>query len=208
MASDTLFEGSSAYFDDPDIQLMLEFQQGNKASFEKLLVKYFPRVLNFIYRYLGNKEVAEDLTQEVFIKVFQNASSYHPTAKLQTWLFTIAKNMSLNELRRMKKPIISMEEPVRSGTTETEELTRQIEDVHAVNPHKVMVKEERTAVIRQAIESLPENQRTAVLLRRYENFSYEEIAQTMNLSVEAVKSLLNRAKVNLKESLAPLLKNL
>ncbi len=160
---------------------------------------YFPRLLNFIYRFVGNQALAEDLTQEVFIKVYNNAAQYFPQAKFQTWLYTIAKNICLNELRKHKHHFVSMDE-----TFETEESTlhKQLEDKNNVNAAQEMMKQEKIDVIKKAIESLPENQRMAVILRRYDNFSYEEIARTMNTSVKAVKSLLSRAKENLKIKLA------
>lgn len=177
---------------------MLEFQKGNKASFETLMRTYFPRLLNFIYRFVGNQELAEDLTQEVFIKVYHCAAQYTPQAKFQTWIYTIAKNISLNELRKHKHHFVSIDETFE---TEDNTLHRQLEDKNNVNAAQGMINEEKIAMIKKAIESLPESQRMAVILRRYDNFSYEEIAQTMNTSVKAVKSLLSRAKENLKDKL-------
>jgi len=195
---------SNPYLSDSDVCLMLEFQRGQKASFETLMKKYFPRILNFIYRYVGSREIAEELTQEVFIKVFKNVARYQPQSKFQTWVFTIAKNISLNELRKNKFKHVSMDEKIHH---DGDQIMRQIEDTRAVRPDEGILKNERVAAIKEAIDSLPENQRIAVLLRRYEDLSYEEIAETMNLSLEAVKSLLNRAKENLKLSLANLMKN-
>ena len=189
----------SQYLSDIDVQLMLEFKGGDKASFEALMTKYFPRVLNFIYRFVGNRELAEDLTQEVFIKVYHSAANYTPQAKFQTWLFTIAKNISLNEIRRHKGHTISLDETFE---TDGNEVKRQFEDTKMANPKEELLLKEKQEIIKEAIHSLPENQRMAVLLRRYDNFSYEEIAKTLNVSVKAVKSLLSRAKENLREKLA------
>jgi len=180
---------------DPDVFLMLEFQKGDKASFENLMRKYYKRVFNFIYRFVGSIEIAEDLTQEVFMKVYKKAPSYKPQAKFQTWLYTIAKNISLNELRKHKKKMISLEETIESDSGE---IKRQFEDDTSENPFQRLENKELVAIIKKAINQLPENQRIAVLLHRYEQFSYEEIAQTMGCSVSAVKSLLSRAKENLK----------
>lgn len=190
------------YLSDPDVQLMLAFRSGDKPSFEKLMVKYFPRVLNFIYKYIGNKQLAEDLTQEVFIKVFQSGSRYEPQSKFQTWIFTIAKNVSLNELRKHNRNTFSLDASIKSDEGE---FTQQIADSTTQRPDQQVDQDERRELIRKAIFDLPENQRTAVLLRRYEEFSYEEIAQTMNTSLEAVKSLLNRAKENLRNKLKNLI---
>ena len=186
---------SNPYLADPDVGLMLDFQNGNKASFETLLRKYFPRLVNFIYRFVGNRQAAEDLAQETFFRVYKSVANYTPRSKFQTWVFTIAKNLSLNELRRGKHNTVSLDETFLTGDGE---LKRQVEDVHSDRLDEQMLRSERAAAVKKAINHLPENQRIAVLLRRYEQFSYEEIAQTMNTSVKAIKSLLNRAKENLK----------
>lgn len=194
--------GQNSYTDDPDVQLMLKFQKGDKRAFEELMKKYFPRVMNFIFRYMGNREVAEELTQEVFIKVYKTAANYTPQSKLQTWLFTIAKNMSLNELRKYKYKIVSMDQQLE---TDNGQVTMQLQDDGQATPRDDVLQNEKNMVIRQAIAGLPENQRIAVLLRRYEQFTYDEIAQTMGVSSKAVKSLLNRAKENLRDKLKSLL---
>lgn len=188
----------NTYLSDPDVTLMLEFQKGGKASFEKLMTKYYKPLLNFINRFVGNVCTAEDLTQDVFIKVYKNAATYRPAAKFQTWLYQIARNASLNELRKHKRQTVSIDETFES---EDGESTRQIADAKAVNPADAMTQNETADLIKEAIHSLPENQKTAVLLRRYENLSYEDIAKTMHYSLAAVKSLLSRAKENLKEKL-------
>lgn len=193
---------SNPYLSDPDVKLMLEFKDGNKASFEALMRTYFPRLLNFIYRFVGNQELAEDLTQEVFIKVYHYAGQYTPQAKFQTWIYTIAKNICLNELRKNKHHFVSIDETFE---TEDNTLRKQLEDKNNVNAAQEMMNKEKREMIKKAIQALPENQRMAVLLRRYDNFSYEEIAQTMKTSVKAVKSLLSRAKENLKIKLANIL---
>lgn len=193
-------DAPNPYLDDPDVRLMLEFQKGSKASLEALMHKYYPRLLNFIYRFLGSREAAEDITQEVFVRVYKSASCYRPKAKFQTWVFTIARNLSLNELRRSKKACVSLEETFSS---EDGEVKRQVEDLNGEDPDMELIRKEKAAAVKAAIHDLPENQRTAVILRRYEDFSYEEIARAMNVSVQAVKSLLSRAKENLKNKLTP-----
>lgn len=192
-------DDKTSYLSDPDVALMLGFQNGDKASFEKLIERNYKRIYNFIYRFVGQEETAEDLAQEVFIKIYKNASSYQPRAKFQTWAYQIARNLSLNELRRLKKPTVSLEE-----TFETEEgpVARQVADDNMPTPYQEVSEKEKTDVVKGAIESLPDNQRTAVILRRYDGMSYEDIAQTMGCSLKAVKSLLNRAKENLKEKLS------
>ncbi|MFQ5687467.1 MAG: RNA polymerase sigma factor, partial [Candidatus Scalindua sp.] len=101
-------EKQQTYLADIDVQLMLEFQKGDKVSFEKLMDKYYKRVMNLVYRFVGDKDIAEDLTQDVFIKVYNNAHIYKPKAKFQTWLYQITKNTCLNELRRRKHSAVSI----------------------------------------------------------------------------------------------------
>jgi RNA polymerase sigma-70 factor (ECF subfamily) len=178
---------------------MLEFQPGSRPAFEALMHKYYPLVLNFIYRFLANIETAEDLTQEVFIRVYKSGSHYKPKSKFRTWLYTIAKNISLNELRKNKNFIISLDEPV---TFDSDGLKRQSADQNQSNPDKDMIRKEKATLIRQAINDLPDNQRMAVILGRFDDFSYAEIAATLGVSEKAVKSLLSRAKENLKRKLS------
>ena len=183
---------------------MLEFQKGNVASFEALMRKYYKRVLNFAYRFVGNSEVAEDLAQEVFIRVYKSVSSYKPQAKVQTWIFTITKNLSLNELRRKKRHMVSIDE---TFVAKDNDIKKQFEDKNANTPRQDAENKELAQVVREAIHSLPEKQRIAVILRRYEGFSYGQIAETINCSEKAVKSLLSRAKEGLKVRLESCIKH-
>ncbi len=187
------------YTSDPEVVLMLEFQKGDTGSFETLLRKYFPRIFNYVYRLVGSRETAEDLTQETFIRVYRAAASYQPRAKFQTWIFTVARNLALNELRRLKRKTFSLDAE-REGKDGT--MAPQREDPSARTADEQLLLKERREQVRRAVDSLPENQRTAVVLRRFEGFSYEQIARTLGLSVSAVKSLLSRAKDNLKEKLS------
>lgn len=181
---------------------MLDFQKGDKAAFEKLMVKHYKQVMNLVYRFLGDKEIAEDLTQDVFINVYKTARFYKPKAKFQTWLYRIVKNACLNELRRQRRSAASFDETF--GVKDNPH-KREPADLDIPNPSETINQKERVEAVKEAIASLPENQRMAVTLRRYEQLSYEDIAQTMKCSVKAVKSLLSRAKVNLKEKLKDLI---
>lgn len=163
--------------------------------------KYYPRILNFNYRFLGNRQVAEDLTQEVFMKVYKNARRYRPRSKFQTWLYTIAKNTCLNELRRKKGLMVSLDEPLEPGHGS---MTKEIADP-GTNPDSEFLQKEKIALVRTAISELPENQRMAIILKRYDDFTYAEIAATLDVTDKAVKSLLSRARVNLKAKLAGIL---
>jgi RNA polymerase sigma-70 factor (ECF subfamily) len=183
---------------DPDAQLMLAFQKGDASAFESLLRRNYRNVLNFIYRFMGRREIAEDLTHEVFLRVYQNTAGYEPRSRFRTWLYTIAKNLCLNEMRRKSHRLQSLDEP---EFQEAQQPTKAIADP-ALPVEDRLIRRERIAAVRAAIDELPENQRLAVILRRYDDFSYEQIAATLNTSEKSVKSLLSRAKVHLKKKLA------
>ncbi|MBU0469004.1 MAG: sigma-70 family RNA polymerase sigma factor [Candidatus Omnitrophica bacterium] len=188
------------YLDDPDAKLMLKFkEEEDPSAFEELMRKNFSRIMNFIYRFVADRELAEDLTQEVFIKIYNSASNYYPRSKFKTWAFTIARNISLNELRKNKGQVVSLDKPFKHGE---DDMSLQVEDKTVSKPDDEIIKEELVDAVGKAINELPANQRTAILLIRYEGFSYEEIARTMNTTVSAVKSLLSRARETLKEKLA------
>jgi RNA polymerase sigma-70 factor (ECF subfamily) len=177
-------------FSDPDIDLMLRFKAGDEAAFDTLVGKHTRSVLNIVARYLTDRSQAEDVAQDVFVKVYKARLKYEPAAKFTTWLFRITVNHCLNEIRsRRSQPV---------GSAPMEEL---VEHPSPENPDDRMNSAELRSAVREALDGLPENQRMAVILSRYQDLSYDEIAETMNLSLEAVKSLLFRAKENLKEKL-------
>ncbi len=189
---------SNTYLDDPDTLLMIEFSKGDKSAFEHLMKKYFSRVMNFIYRFTNNRDIAEELTQEVFIKVYNSGKNYVPKAKFRTWLYTIARNISLNEIRRNNNSSLSLDTSIYKDFNGYTYITND----NAEPADHNLSREEISDVIRTAISLLPKNQRIAVILRRYDNFSYEEIASTMGMSVSAVKSLLSRAREKLRNTLS------
>ncbi len=185
-----VIDDNNIYLSDPDVGLMLQFQKGNSTSFEQLMEKYYSPILNFIYRMVGNKEHAEDITQEVFVKIHENINNYQPRSTFKTWVYVIAKNLSLNELRRGK---YQDKDVIIEGDEVDHDLSRRPEDQY--------IKDETVEAVKAAIQELPENQRLAVVLRRYQDLSYEEIAAALKTSEKAVKSLLNRAKENLRVKL-------
>ena len=176
---------------------MLAVKKGDRNAFDDLMRKYYPRILNFAYRFIGNRQLAEDLAQDVFMKVYRSAARYQPYSKFQTWLYTIAKNTCLNELRSHRSPVISLDEGPHADDSELrKELPNPVAD-----PATDLLEKEREAQVRAAIDDLSEKQKMAVLLKRYEGFTYAEIAATLDVTEKAVKSLLSRAKVNLKNKL-------
>ena len=190
---------------DEDVQLMLKFKTGDNSSFEAILEKYHSPLINFFYRFVGDKIEAEDLAQEAFLRIYRYRHNYKPKAKLSTWIYCIAKNIALNELRRRATHrAASLEETIDA---EDSEIKIQFADTTQNLPSQELEKKELENIIKKAIDSLPIHQKTAIILRRFEEFSYEEIAQIMKCSISAVKSLLNRAKENLKEKLKPYLKD-
>ncbi len=182
---------------------MLRFKNGEEACFVELVKIHKQRVFAFAYRFLGGAADAEDAAQEVFIKVYNAAGTYTVKAKFTTWLFTITRNTCLNFLdkRNRKGLFVSLDE---SPDTREDSPNLQVADTKDPPPAELLIKQEQFEAVKKALDSLPENQKTAVLLCRYDDLSYEAIAEVMGCSVKAVKSLLHRAKLNLKEKLAEL----
>jgi RNA polymerase sigma-70 factor, ECF subfamily len=190
---------------DSDIELMLRVKQGDRAAFELLVEKYKQPVANMIYRTLGDPTEAEDLAQTVFIQVWKSATRYHQKAKFSTWLFTIARNLCLNEIRRRSRhPAESLQ---AMSDPDDESAPRQFEDRGASSAPEQLLREELTAKVEEALAELPENQRTAILLFKEKEFSYEEISEVLKCSLSATKSLIHRGRETLKLKLKPYLKS-
>lgn len=184
---------------DPDAALMLRVKQGDTAAFTELVEKYKQPVMNLAYRTLRDMTEAEDLAQNVFVQVYKSASRYRSTAKFSTWLFTIARNLCLNEIRRRSRhPADSLDAP---HPEQEDQPLQQYEDKKAASPPDTLLQRELTQQIDEALADLPENQRSAILLCRQEDLSYEEIAETLGCSVSATKSLIHRGRETLKERL-------
>ncbi len=190
-------------FLDPDAQLMLKFKEGDTRSFEELMEKYQKLVINTAYRLIGDRAEAEDIAQEVFLKVYNQSRRYKPQAKFSTWLLKITKNLCLNRLRgKRRHPVVSLDSPVE---TEEGKVPRDIPAPAQARPDVFLERKELRDLIRESIESLPPKQRMVVILAKYDNLPYQEIARVMGCSVTAIKLRLHRAKVTLKERLAPYL---
>jgi RNA polymerase sigma-70 factor, ECF subfamily len=188
---------------DPDSQLMLRVKRGDTAAFEALVEKYKQPVINLVARTLRDTTEAEDVAQNVFLQVYKSADRYRATAKFSTWLFTIARNLCLNEIRRrIRHPADSLDEP-SPGSEEHREVDLLDRDAHQAGV--AAVRDELFAKVDEAIDSLPETQRTALLLCREEELSYEEIAEVVGCTLSATKSLIHRARETLKARLKPYL---
>jgi len=184
---------------DPNAELMLRVRQGDESAFDLLVEKFKTPVFNYVCRTIGNEDEAEDIAQNVFIQVYKSAERYEPTAKFTTWLFTIARNLCLNEFRRRKRH--SLQSLDETFSSDPESGPTQLADPSARPPAVEASERELRRHILAAIEKLPEDQRTAVLLCRYEGLSYEEVARVLGASVAATKSILHRARQTLKEEL-------
>lgn len=186
-------------YSDEDIRLMLRFQNGEEGCFEQLVELHKQRVFNIAYRYLGNIHDAEDAAQQVFINIYNAKKSYAPKAQFTTWLYTICKNTCLKTFRKKRLNIVSIDSDVN---LEQDTVSIQLPDSNAATPLENVINAEQYSAVKQAIDSLPENQKIVVILCKYEQLSYEKIAEITGFSVKAVKSLLHRARVNLKEKLS------
>lgn len=187
-----------------DVQLMLAVKEGDELSFELLLRRYRTPLVNFLNRMVRDSGLAEDLAQEVFMRVYRARKEYEPNAKFTTWLFRIATNLALNAVRdgRHRQLEISIDEKLDDG--EQEQARLDVAD-KSPNIENRLLARDRAAVIRSAVESLPDKQRAAVLLHKYVELDYSEIARTLDCSESALKSLLFRAYETLRVQLAPLM---
>jgi len=187
---------------DPDVALMMALKHGDDSAFAELLARHQARVITLVYRFVGNEAEAEDLAQEVFLRIYRTRDRYQPKARFSTWLYRIAANVSLNALRsRSRRRSISV--PLAYDGAETQEgrTSQRVEDHRLSAPAERMDRSELRGQIRDAIDQLPENQKVAVVLNKYEDMSYDEIAAVMGCSTMAVKSLLARARGNLRDRL-------
>lgn len=185
---------------DPDAALMLRVKRGDMRAFEDLVRRYQQPVMNLIYRSLPDLTEAEDLAQNVFVQVYKSAGRYEASAKFSTWLFTIARNICLNEIRRRSRhPAESLE----SQHDDEEGKPRQWEDTRVAAPPDTLLEVELEEKIQQSLNDLPEKQRSALLLCRNEELSYEDISAILGCSLSATKSLIHRARETLKQRLKP-----
>jgi len=182
----------------PNEELMVRIAKGDEYAFQILVERHQTSLLNLIYRFLGDRTKSQDLAQEVFLRVWQAARSYEPKAKFTTWLYRIAANICLNELKASRR-----KKWLRFFHVDRGEQAGGEDDFSngSPSPEDLLLARERSRQITSALQSLPENQRMALILKRYDDLSYGEIAHILNCSVSAVESLLVRAKKNLQEKL-------
>ena len=195
----------NAWLRDPDVQRMLRVRDGDDAAFGELVEQYQDRLIGIFSHLLQDAQSAEDLAQDVFLRVYRARERYEPTAKFATWLFRIANNLAINRRRKL-----SRQKEVQLKVTESGPLGPRPEEVlatekSALMPTRRVDKQEMREIVREAMETLNERQRMALLLNKFEHMSYADIAESMDLTVQAVKSLLTRARENLRTKLEPYL---
>ncbi|HEY5705938.1 MAG TPA: sigma-70 family RNA polymerase sigma factor [Terrimicrobiaceae bacterium] len=182
--------------DEHDVALMLRVKAGDLQAFEALVTRHQHRVVGTAAKMLGSATEAEDIGQQVFVRVWKSAARYQPSAKFTTWLMTITRHLVFNEMRRRRRTHLVAMEADQDDPTH-----HQFADAEAPAPSEKLLDAELQRAIDAAIENLPENQRLAIVLRRYEEMPYEEIAKVLRTSVPAVKSILFRARSELRERL-------
>ena len=186
-----------------DEDLMLALKHGDEGAFAELMRRHRSRIVNFVNRLIGDRDRAEDLAQEVFLRVYRHAGTYRVTARFTTWLYTIASNLGKNELRnRARRRNVSVEDTPRELRQEDYHLGTR-EDF--LSPERIHELNDRQRKVRYAIGSLPEHFRMMLVLRDIEGFSYEEIASMQDLPLGTVKSRINRARLEFKKRVEPLL---
>jgi len=188
---------------DPDVRLMLEVRDDNAAAFEELVSRYQMRLIAVFENTVGRQGQAEDLAQEVFLRIYRARKTYVAGARFSTWLYRIAHNVGSNArrslARRHEVNVVSQS----TGQMSVQPLTQMAKEASALMPARQLDEVERAEIVRAAMESLNQRQRMALMLSKFEGMSYDEIASSMDLSVSAIKSLLSRARVNLREILVP-----
>lgn len=192
------------YTTDRGVQLMLAYQQGEEAAFDQLVEEYSGQVFALLTRFLGQRPGREDLVQEVFMRVIRSRDRYEAKARFSTWLYRIVFNMAVNETQRSSRTgFLSLDQPL--GDDAEGGGLIEVTDGNVENPSDGMERDDVVLAVRQAIADLPEQQRAALILAKYHETPYVEIAEILGSSEKAIKSLIHRARETLRQSLAPLL---
>ena len=187
-----------------DSEIIGHIANGDRNMFRKLVERYQPMVFRTCMGFLHHKDDADDLTQEVFIQTYQTLPAFKGDASFSTWIYRISVNASLNKIRKSQKnQLLQRLESVFGGDT-LKEYSFPIPDTE--NPENILIQSEHREWVQRALNSLPENQRTAIVLSKYDDLPQKEIAAIMNLTEGAVEALLQRAKANLREKLSALQK--
>lgn len=190
---------------DPDVQLMLRVKEDDAAAFEELVLRYQARLISVLEHLVYSKDQAEDLAQEVFLRVYRSRKRYEPGAKFSTWLFTIANNVASNARRSWSRRKEVNVDARASGPMGINPMEQMALEASGLMPARQIDKAEMAEIVDTAVQNLSERQRMAVLLSKFEGMSYADIGAVMELSPQAIKSLLSRARQNLRIILEPYL---
>ena len=182
---------------DRNAELMLQFKAGNHGAFEELVRRNLGNVHSLIFRFMRNESHVDDLTQETFLRIYRHAESYQPTAKFSTWLYRIVANLCFNAIRAKK-----YQRTYSLDNSNDNDVSVDLQDKAQRTPSEKLNDDELNRIIKNAIDDLPENQRLAIILKQYEQLNYDEIANVMEISQSAVKSLLSRARMTLRTKLS------
>jgi RNA polymerase sigma-70 factor (ECF subfamily) len=188
---------------DADAQLMLRFKGGDLSAFDLLFARYTPTIINFAYRFIRDRQIAEELAQEVFLRVYEGAARYRVKSRFSTWLYRIATNVCLNEIRKPR--FRAAHESLSGGSEPVPRIPSAERDCRQ---DELLERQAIARVIKAVLNRIPEKQRTAFILNKYQELSYAEVAEVMKTSEKAVKSLIHRAKETLAEKLKPLMPEL
>jgi RNA polymerase sigma-70 factor (ECF subfamily) len=197
--SGVLQKAEKQSLDDPHVLLMLRFQAGEQDAFKLLFEAYRGPLLNFIYRYLQDKRIAEELTQEVFIRIYKSAGTYRPEAMFSTWIYRIATNICLNELRTGRYK----HEVEFKGPDEHDDGMQYdpVDERTRIKTDETMVSAHQQELVQKALHKLPKKQRLALIMSLYDQLSYRDIGQRLGCSEAAVKSIIHRSKLALRDLL-------
>jgi len=190
----------STNINNPDADLLYRFQNGEEEAFMELYHKYKTPILNYIYRSCLDRFMAEDLTQEVFLQVFRGAKGYKPQGKISSWIYTIATHLLWKGMKKERKILKVVSQ--KTSQDEYRDLTDNIKDTRTQDPLGKMEEKQGKTAVRKAVESLPLKQRQAVILSIYEQLSYKDIGEVLDVSEGAVKVMIHRAKKILKKRLS------
>lgn len=179
-----------------DIEFMMKAKSGDKGAFSELMRRHYRGVLNYIYRFTNNRENSEDLAQEVFLRVYRSVKRWKPEAKFSTWLYKIATNVCITEVKnRGREQSVSLDE--------IEENAGDLGDPKAEETDSLTFRREIGSAIFEALESLPERERIAIILCKYQGLPYEEVAEVIGCTVGAVKAYVHRGRMKLIQKLKP-----
>ena len=190
------------YGSDPGVRWMLAYQAGDESAFDKIVEEYSSMVWSLLTRFLGHRAVREDLVQDAFMRVVRARERYKPSARFSTWLYRIVYNLAVNETQR-RRSLVSLDQPL--GGEEDPSSLGELQVSEGEEPSAELEREDVVSAVRLAIDALPETQRMALILAKYHDTPYAEIAVVLDSSEKAIKSLVHRARENLREQLAPFL---